>query len=380
MKIAIVSKNDLTNDYIPRKFAYSLVDSDQKYECLLIGVADLDTTQTLVISSMKLKQQEISLGTRRWSKRLNFIRLPLLIVELQLKFLLTLFRFKPDLIYAFNYVTLLAGATYKLAHKKTKLVYHARELESQQSTNRLLNFIILKIERSSRFFIDYIVTPSDSITKWYNDKLNVKAISIYNSPIVDDNFQLEKNYFHMKFGIPIKEKLFVHSGALCEGRNIDLLVKIFAENDLGRLIFIGPITSKKYEYIEKNKIRNVYYHSSVKHEFLVSYLATANVGLIMFDNEVLNREWALPNKFFEYANANLPIISSNFNDMANLIMKYDLGLSIKPSKECFINAIRQMKEQTNEFYKEVPLELTWEFQERNFLRLINELLIEGVNK
>jgi hypothetical protein len=100
----------------------------------------------------------------------------------------------------------------------------------------------------------------------------------------------------------------------------------------------------------------------------------------MFDNEVLNREWALPNKFFEYANANLPIISSNFNDMANLIMKYDLGLSIKPSKECFINAIRQMKEQTNEFYKEVPLELTWEFQERNFLRLINELLTEGVNK
>jgi UDP-N-acetylglucosamine:LPS N-acetylglucosamine transferase len=356
----------------------SLTNHSKDFDVLAIGVNRL--RQKGIPQRNNTLHKIISLSSIRLSKQFNILRLSIIYIEYWIKLSKELNKAKPKLIYALNFSTLLPVVFYKVFNKKIIVIYHARELESKQRNNWLFSFIVTRIEQISKIFIDLIITPSDSITKWYSTNLNKKAVTLFNTPVVDRDFRLDKNYFRNKFGIPEEKKIFVHSGALGVGRNIDLLVEIFDRSELGSLVLIGPIRSEEFNYIAENQIQNVYYHEPVKYKYLVKYLSTASVGLIMFDNEVLNREWALPNKFFEYVNAHLPIISSNFKDMTNLIKKYDLGLSITPSKECFIEAICQMKEQKNEFYKEVPLELTWEFQEKKFLRLINELFTEGVNK
>lgn len=61
---------------------------------------------------------------------------------------------------------------------------------------------------------------------------------------------------------------------------------------------------------------------------LVEEAAASDIGFFALPGHSLHNEFALPNKFFEYVMAGLALCTTDLPEMARLIHKYDLGLTI----------------------------------------------------
>jgi hypothetical protein len=369
MKVAFVSVNPTLYDPMTNKIIRSLKKTSESYRIICIGVNRRTKYQTSQSIDDTL-HYSLNLYLMKLSKNLNLIRLPLLYIEYFLKLMNKLNRYKPDLIYAYNFSTLIPATVYKFLNNKTVFIYHALELESQQGSSRFFNLLIFSVEKWCSKKIDHIFTPSISSAFWYKDKLKTNKVStLFNSPDVAELIYLEDFYFSNRFGFPNDETIFIHSGNLTRNRNIDLMVKVFSENNIGRLIFIGEITSDEYSYLALNEIKNVYYHEPVKHKHLVSYIKKADVGLILINPSNLSYKMSLANKFLEYVNSNIPIIFGNLEEYINLNTKYNLGIGIVPSYNELLKAAISISTRLDKFYNEVPLELTWEYQQNKILDL-----------
>lgn len=376
MNIVFVSKTQTSKDALVNKLMTAV--SEIKDDAIVSSIGVIDRHQfndEVNVHENQITHYEIDLNIRRLNKRWNIIRFPSLIIEYYFKILLRLIKIKPVLIYAFNYSTLIPVVVYKFFRPSVKVVYHARELESQQGQNQILNNIILTIERIAIYFIKEIITPSDSISDWYKIKFKTDSVStLLNAPNFIINNSISEDYYSKKFQFSKNEFVYIHAGYITEGRNIELLIKIFENHDFGKLILLGDISSPNLNYLLTRKFKNVFHHKAIPHELLGDYLKVADVGLCILDGKSVNDKLSLANKFMEYANACLPIISSSFIEMDKMIRKYNLGISIEPTEESIIETISKISKNKYSSYDNVPAELTWPYQKAKYLEIIKRVL------
>jgi len=376
MNIVFVSKNQTSKDALVIRLMKAV--SELKNDVFVSSLGVIDTHQFnngINKDEKQITHNDINLYIRRIDKRLNLFRFPALVIEYYFKVLIYLIKIKPVFIYTFNYSTLIPVLIYKSIRPSVKIIYHARELESQQSQNQLLNKISLTIEKVTLRFINEIITPSDSITKWYKTEFKRDSVStLLNTPNFVLNNLISEDYYSKKFQFSIDEVVYVHAGYIFEGRNIELLIKIFENHDFGKLILLGDIASKNYNYLMTKKYQNVFHHKAIPHELLGDYLKVADVGLCILDGHTVNDKLSLANKFMEYANAGLPIISSNFIEMEMMTKKYNLGMSIEPTEDSIIRTISDISRNKYSYYENVPDELTWCYQKAKYLEIINRVL------
>src|SRR5690625_1864573 len=87
-------------------------------------------------------------------------------------------------------------------------------------------------------------------------------------------------------------------------------------------------------------------------------------------------------KFFEYMNAGLPIVCSDFPVWKQFINKYECGITVDPYNETEIkNALNTLRDNPNLAYEmgengrqAVVDELNWEVEERKLLQWYDELI------
>ena len=58
---------------------------------------------------------------------------------------------------------------------------------------------------------------------------------------------------------------------------------------------------------------------------VVSYIASASLGVASFQLTSLNNYYATPNKLFEYIHAGLPVVGSDFPELKRVIEGYKIG-------------------------------------------------------
>ena len=64
------------------------------------------------------------------------------------------------------------------------------------------------------------------------------------------------------------------------------------------------------------------------------------MGLCLFENVCLNHYLYLPNKVFEYMMAGLPMIVSDFPEMAALVERHDCGWKVTIDAEALLTLIK----------------------------------------
>jgi glycosyltransferase involved in cell wall biosynthesis len=114
---------------------------------------------------------------------------------------------------------------------------------------------------------------------------------------------------------------------------------------------------------------------------MLEYIASADVGvLICPKNASLNVYYSLPNKFFEYLLAGIPVVASDFPEMRKIIRKYDVGCVVDPHNPRGIaegiksilsdeGRYLQMKENT----RKVLEDYNWGKESKKLLRAYEEL-------
>lgn len=184
--------------------------------------------------------------------------------------------------------------------------------------------------------------------------------------------------------IPPGEPLFLCQGYLQEGRGLDILVRAMASVPRGRLLLLGDGERMREELRalarETGVEEKVLFHPAVPIEELPARTAAATVGLIAYTAESLNFLYALPNKFFEYIMAGVPVLSTDLPEIRRLIDAHRVGEVVLPgTPESFAEAMNRMAGDPGRLAEirsrclAAARDLHWGEEEKKLIHLYREL-------
>ena len=378
-----LTHTDIKSDSRILKEMQSISTYSSKYKVSGIGVT-LDEEQHKTKKDNEIDIYSINLISRKWRFLPTILRHSCSLIELTSKMLFKAIKLKPQIIHCNDTLVLPLGVILKI-FTGAKLIYDAHELESNRNgLSKILGKMTLFVEKLLWRFVDKLIVVSPSIAIWYQENIGEKVTEIImNSPVLKiSNDEVDKLYFRKKFNISEGSKIFLYIGILGEGRGIDLIVEAFKNNELkSHLIFLGYGELKDKLINLSKKYENIHVHDAVPHNEVVSIAKSADVGLCFIQNVSLSDYYCLPNKLFEYAFAEIPVLASNFPDISMVVEKYNIGKCSDLNSESIYNAIKEFEQ-----IEELPrinasdlYDLSWSAQEEKLVKMYKDL-IESINK
>lgn len=362
IRIIISVTNDLISDNRVHKFATTLLKNN--YKILVIG-RKIKNSKPVV---RKYKTRIM---------RLIFRKTALFYFEFNLKLFIILIFSKVDILLANDLDTLPANFLVAKIRNK-KLVYDSHELftEVPELINRkFVKKFWSKIEKIILPKLKNVFTVCDSIAEIYSKKYKINVNVVRNVPIYSKKTP-HKKYTQKKY------KIIIYQGAINIGRGIEnaILAMKYLQNYKLWIIGNGDIFRKIKKLIEKNNLNNkIKLFGRIELEDLPKYTIQADLGISLEENIGLNYYYALPNKIFDYIQAEIPIICSNFPEMKKIIKKYNVGKTIntKSPKEIAtqIHNFLETKstEKLTKNLKIAKKELCWQNEEQKIIEIFNKI-------
>ena len=116
---------------------------------------------------------------------------------------------------------------------------------------------------------------------------------------------------------------------------------------------------------------------------LAKITPTADLGLSIEEDVGLNYRFALPNKLFDYIQAEVPVLVTNLPEMAAIVNRYQIGEiteSLEPEKLAAKINLALFDEEKREKWKEnlkvAAGDLTWENEEKTLMEIYEPFLQE----
>jgi glycosyltransferase involved in cell wall biosynthesis len=337
-----------------------------------LTIACLSTKKNSRKIEKKLKIKNFFLKTRKLPKSLPFQFLKYL--EWHFKIFNEFKKFPLKVIHCHDLAPLLIGVHLKIL-KKAKLIYDAHELESEIAGNRgLRKWLSKNIEKLLLYFVDYLITVSPSIARWYKKKFPASRIEIIrNIPKIEKN---KKKSLPLKriLKIPKGSLLFLYLGALERGRGIENCLKAFNQPEINHQICFlgGGILAKDVERLAQNNPR-IHRLEPVPPSEIHSYAAGADIGICLTENTCLNHRFCLPNKLFEYILSGLPVLGSNLPDLKKIIQADNLGWIIEPEAEKIFSFLKTVSSKSFRKKKDAVLSKRRNFSWENESKKLNEI-------
>ena len=228
--------------------------------------------------------------------------------------------------------TIPAGLLLRLL-KNFKLVYDAHEYYAGLEVftrNKLKRKIWMLVETLAIQYIDVLITVSDPIAQLYRERYS----SLKSIVVIRNVPKLETIVDNYKQHLPeTDKKIIIFHGHFRPGRGLLQLVEAMTLINDGHLVLIGG--GELQEEIEKKiKILNVQHKISLKNyistDELIATTSAADLGVVLYEHTSVNYKHALPNKFFEYIMAGIPILASNLGTFEEYINSYDIGKTVDP--------------------------------------------------
>lgn len=215
--------------------------------------------------------------------------------------------------------------------KRAKLIYDTHELETETAGlagfRKLLSQIV---ERVLILFVDEIIAVNDSIAEWYQQAYGLSKVWVVkNVPYKHEVTPEKTKLLRDAFGIREDEILFLYQGIIGYGRGINQLLKVFSTaNSNMHIVFLGygELGERVKNYA--GQYTNIHYHPAVKPQEVIHYTMSADIGLSFIENVCLSYYLCLPNKIFEYINCGLPVIVSDFPNLARFVDEHECGWKV----------------------------------------------------
>jgi len=318
LKRVIVSvTNDLVTDQRVHKVCTTL--SEINYDVVLIG--------------RKLSNSlAINRNYKTVRMKLLFNKGFLFYAEFNIRLFCKLFFIKKDILLSNDLDTLLPNFLISKIFNK-KLVYDSHELftEIPELIDRpQVQKVWLIIEKHIFPKLKNVYTVNASIASIYKKKYNVDVKIIRNIAQVLQDKSVDINLIDKVKG---EKKMLILQGS---GINMDrgaeeaVMMMQFLENMVLYIIGSGDIFDKLKELVQTFHLEEkVFLKGKMPYEELTEYTKIANLGLSLDKGTNLNYEYSLPNKVFDYIQAEIPLMVSNRKEIANLVLENNIGIVVK---------------------------------------------------
>jgi glycosyltransferase involved in cell wall biosynthesis len=354
-KIIVSVTNDLATDQRADKICMTLLELN--YNVILIGRYYVD-------SKFIYRDYE----TKRF--QLWFNKGPLFYLNYNLRLFTFLLLIKPDALWSNDLDTLPSNYLYSKL-KKTKLVFDSHEYftEVPELIKRpIIQKIWKTLERSTLPKIKHVFTVSQSIANLFEKEYNIKVTLLRNVPLLNKKNSVVEN-------IKVAgKKILIYQGAINMNRGIEHMVKSmqYVDNSVLHIIGAGDITKDITKLIIDLKLQDkVKMLGRIPLEKLHGYTQQADLGLSLEEDAGLNYRFALPNKLFDYIQAEIPVLVSNLPEMKNLVNQYQIGETIEnhdpkhiAEKVKYMLANNEKIELWKSNCKKAALELNWDKEKK----------------
>ena len=310
MKRIVVSvSNDLVTDQRVSKICRTL--KELEYEILLIG-------------RKNYSQHTLNRDYHTKRMRMLFNSGFLFYAELNIRLFFVLLFTKKDVLFSNDLDTLLPNYLVSKLQGK-ELIFDSHELFSEipeLANRKFVKSFWLGIERRILPKLKKVITVSDSIKKHYEKKYGIDVTVVRNLP----NAQEAKP---KKFTFSTKgKKVLLYQGSVNVGRGLELMIDTvrLLENYILVIVGTGDIIDNLEQTVLTKGLENkVKFTGKVLPKDLKHLTPNATVGLSLEEDMGLNYRYALPNKIFDYIQAEVPVIVSDLPEMKKLVEQYRVG-------------------------------------------------------
>lgn len=301
-----------------------------------------------------------------------------LVFNVQLFFYL-LFK-KADILWSNDLDTLLPNFMISRL-KNSILVYDSHEYFTESVYKRSSKKIWEMLEGKLFPRLKNVITVNDSIRNIYQNEYKVPVAVIRNVP-----YEFKKNDQGEAISLPADKKILVMQGmGLNENRGAEeaILMMQFLPDDFN-LYFIGSgtIIKKLKTMVDDLKLLSkVIFVGVLPYQQMMEYTRQGFLGLIFEKIDVTDEHlFALPNKFFDYLQAGIPVLSSEAVEIKSIMIKYKIGDfidSFDPAK--MAKKVIEISENktTYDFWKRNTIaaskELNWENEEKILIGFMHHL-------
>jgi glycosyltransferase involved in cell wall biosynthesis len=234
---------------------------------------------------------------------------------------------KVDIWHCNDFEAFWMGIFAKMLNPKLKLIYDLHEYQKERlGTPWYVKKVIGWVEKLFISKAERLITISPGIREEYTRLYGVQNIALVrNTPHL--TAAESGNVFREKFHILPRQKIFLYQGMLGPDRGIEELISTFEQrtSDDAVLIIMGQGKLQNLVNHAAERSPLIFHHPYVSYSEINAYTGSADVGLNMAKDSCLNHRYCLPNKIFEYIQAQLPILTNHLIDCSHLIQQYEIG-------------------------------------------------------
>ena len=372
-KIIVSVTNDISTDQRVHKVCSTLLENG--YEVILIG-------RKLRNSLPLFRPYE----TKRMS--LIFRKTGFFYAEYNIRLLLFLLFTKCDILLSNDTDTLLANFLASRI-KKCKLVFDAHEL-FPESPEIAYKPQIKKVWRAIENLIFprliFCYTVCDSIAKHYKNLYGIEMKVIRNVPFTQTFDINPPNIDSLKKIESLKtegRKIILYQGVINIGRGLEWMIDamVLVDNAIFCIIGDGDITNQiKSKISDKNLEDRIFMLGKITPDILHYYTRLADLGVNLLEHRGLNQYYALPNRIFDFIQAEVPILSTDFPEISTITNQYSVGKVIdKYDAQSLSMTINMMlkewetKPNRKEIFTRAKKELCWEEEKSILLNLFQKI-------
>jgi glycosyltransferase involved in cell wall biosynthesis len=289
----------------------------------------------------------------------------------------------PHLVIAHDYPTCPPAADLKARYGAAMLVdSHEYMLAARPEDPEWMNSVrpIVKVMQDRFFAIaDQVITVSPGIV----DRLNSEQQLKRPVRLIRSLPKYEAQPFRPVSGAVS----FLYHGLIDPARNLDLAIRAAALwKSEASLTIRGPADPGYLSFL-RTLAADLGCESKIKIEEpvpfgeLISAANKSDVGYFVYTGGTPQRDFALPNKFFEYCMAGLALMVSDLPAMSELTKRFSLGSVLSDlSPQSIADEVDKMTPAKVESFKRASLEaaksLCWEREEREFLDIVDSICKE----
>ena len=265
--------------------------------------------------------------------------------------------------------------------QRIKLVYDSHEYFLLTVAKKASRIVFSCIEKFVFPRLKNVITVNDSIKKVYQEQYGVPVCVIRNVPFKENIY----NDVTIRADHAGKKILLMQGIGLNEHRGCEQAVETMQFLDDSFILYFigsGTMLNKLKALVQGLGLTTkVFFLGILSYNEMMAYTKQAFLGLI-FEDIYYNDEhkFSLPNKFFDYIKAGLPVLTTRAVEIEIIVEHYNIGDFIENLiPENIASSIKKIERNQMEYIKwkqNLPLaasELNWELEELKIIDFLNHL-------
>lgn len=185
------------------------------------------------------------------------------------------------------------------------------------------------------------ITVSTPIARHLERHYRIDRVEVVPNYPEDKRPVVERDIRQLTDALPAEAPIILHLGAFLPDRGLEQVVEALRDVPMAHLVLLGagPRGVELERYAAKHGVETrVHPLPAVPSDDVISYAASATVGIAPIRPTTLNNAYSLPNKLFQYMAAELPVVASNLPQLREVIEGSGAGVTIDTGSAASIAA------------------------------------------